>query len=313
MKKFNPNNRIYYSTNGEILSPLNLQQELKKLNFQLNINKQNVNIEALYYHIDDLLSEVNLHLFSKNNDIETKSNIVEELLKCCKLLSYSFIAQLESKLIRLSSFDIILMKKTKKFIRNKKISGTIIESKQYLISLVVLIILSFPIFLILRGFTENKIKEIEKDSKIIEFKNLYDFNVDSLKFDISTSNEKTHLKFPIIIYRKKGNGVTYDYNFNSSIDRDLISFKYDSINTIIVLENNLIDVGEYTDKKTKAKKIETIIHFMDKKIKKKIYSIKLTGGDPPKTIKYRRRYTEYVTGYAPTNNEIINVIKKELN
>lgn len=161
-----------------------------------------------------------------------------------------------------------------------------------------------------------KDRQIEKDNEIITYKKQYDFNVDSLlltpPINISANKKNSKLKFPIIVYRKWDDKTNFDYEFNKSLERNLTSFSYDSLNTIIILENNVVDIGTYTNGKTKAQKIETTIRFLNKQTMKEITSTTLTGGEPPSSITYRRSSPESRSGSAPTSYEIIETIKNEL-
>jgi hypothetical protein len=159
-----------------------------------------------------------------------------------------------------------------------------------------------------------KDRQIEKDNEISAFKNKYDFNVDSLLLRSSNSInvKKVKLKLPIIVYRKWEDKTSFDYEFNKSLERNLTTLSYDSLNTVIILENTVVDIGTYSNGKTKAQKIETTIRFLDKQSMKEITSTTLTGGEPPSSISYRRSSPESRSGSAPTSYEIIETIKNEL-
>jgi len=159
-----------------------------------------------------------------------------------------------------------------------------------------------------------KDRQIEKDNEIIAFKKQYNFNVDSLLFteEKPLNKKKIKLKFPIIVYSKWDNKTNFDYEFNKLLERNLTTYSFDSLNTIIILENNVVDIGTYNDGKTKAQKIETTIHFVDKQSMKEITSVTLTGGEPPSSIAFYRSPPESLSGSAPTNYEIIETIKNEL-
>lgn len=219
-------------------------------------------------------------------------------------------------------------------------SSTAILSISFFVELIILIILVFAqkdnsngvavfvlysiatliAFLSARGCYNDdkkwKDRQIKEDNEIAAYKNKYDFNVDSLLFGPALKtvvNKKIQkLKFPIIVYRKRNGKTNYDFELNKLLDRDLITFSYDSLGTIVILENKTIDVGTYTNKKTKAQKIETIIRFFDKKTMKEIMSTTLTGGEPPSSISYRRGSPESRSGSAPTSYEIIETVKYEL-
>jgi hypothetical protein len=162
---------------------------------------------------------------------------------------------------------------------------------------------------------KSKDRQIEKDNEIIAFKKQYNFNVDSLLFteEKPLNKKKIKLKFPIIVYRKWDNKTNFDYEFNKSLERNLTTYSFDSLNTIIILENNVVDIGTYDNGKIKAQKIETTIHFVDKQSMKEINSVTLTGGEPPSSIRtYKRSSPESISGSAPTSYEIIETIKNEL-
>lgn len=219
-------------------------------------------------------------------------------------------------------------------------NSTVILSISFLIELVVLILLLFAqkkdinikaisifysiviliAFLSARGCYNDKKKwknrQIEKDNEIIAYKKQYDFNVDSLlltpPINKGANKKISKLKFPIIVYRNRVDKTSFDYEFNKSLERKLTSFSYDSLNTIIILENNVVDIGSYTNRKTKAQKIVTTIRFLNKHTMKEITSTTLTGGEPPSSITYRRSSPESRSGSAPSSYEIIETIKNEL-
>jgi positive regulator of sigma E activity len=134
-------------------------------------------------------------------------------------------------------------------------------------------ILLLLVFLIARGYyrdDENRKSWKEaKDNEISEFKGQYDFNVDSLvltpPITIDSILDTSKMKFPIIVYNKRDNEISFDYDFNKSLGRNLTTFTYDSLNTIVIIENEVIEIGTYSNGITKAQRIETKIQLFNKK------------------------------------------------
>ena len=161
----------------------------------------------------------------------------------------------------------------------------------------------------------NKEGQIAKDNTINEFKKLYDFNVDSLLTNANSSEKipkNYKITFPTIVYRKWDGKTDFDYNFNKSLEQSWKSFSLDSINSIVVIENSTIDIGTYSNGKTKAQKIQTTLSFLDRRTLKQIANRILVGGEPPSSIEYRRSSPESSSGSAPSENEIISAMKEEL-
>lgn len=159
----------------------------------------------------------------------------------------------------------------------------------------------------------NEMK-VAKTNEIIEYKKQYDFDVDILNITspIKIIDKKKILKLPLIIYNKNGDEIIFNYELNKSLDISLTSFFYDSINTIVLLENSIVDIGTYSNGATKAQKIETTIRFLDKLSMNEITSTTLSGGAPPSSITYKRGSPISRSGSAPTSDEIIKTIKNEL-
>lgn len=149
-----------------------------------------------------------------------------------------------------------------------------------------------------------------------EFKNQYNFNIDSLipKIKVRKSLESIKpIKSPLIVYRQWKDGVYFDDDFMKLLPRHLTSFASDSINTIVLLDKEVINVGGYQNNKTAAYQHQVTVNFIDFKKMKEINSVILKGGSPPSRVSYRRRAPEAEYGSEVSQDEIIETIMKELN
>ena len=162
---------------------------------------------------------------------------------------------------------------------------------------------------------KQKEKQVEKQNEIIAYKNQYDFNVDELinQFQYTDwSKYKVKLKFPIIAYRKSDGIITFDVEFNKFLNsKHLTDFSFKSINIIIILEDLTINLGTYSNGKTRAQKIQTKITFIDKKTMQKISDKIIGGGNPPERISYKGSAPTSRSGGRPTNDKIIEAIQTE--
>lgn len=162
---------------------------------------------------------------------------------------------------------------------------------------------------------KQKNRFVEKNNLIKSLKEKYDFNVDSLlvfyKASQNYNDKGKSLQFPIIVYHKSNGKILFDYEFNKVLDSTLTSFYFDSLNTIVLLEDGFIELGTYTNGKTRAQKHETTISFLDKKSMKIISSTNILGGDPPRSIEYKGTAPETATGTRPSYLEIIDTIRSE--
>jgi hypothetical protein len=167
------------------------------------------------------------------------------------------------------------------------------------------------------GDKEINDRKIAKNNAIETYKKQYDFNVDSYTTNIDLAKPGTRknkvLKSPIIVYIKRNGKTEFDYDFNKTLERNLISFSIDSIKTIVVLENVSLDVGRYTNGTTDAQKIQTTISFIEKRTMSEMSLVTLTGGEPPSSISYSHGAPASRSGSAPTQYEIVEAIKMNLN
>jgi hypothetical protein len=163
----------------------------------------------------------------------------------------------------------------------------------------------------------DKLYFAKRANEIATYRSQYDFNIDSLALkinpDTNSVKRKIKLKPPFIIYKKLYNEMDFDYNFNKSLEKSFTSFSIDSINTIIVLEESSVYVGNYNNGKTSAYKSQITIYFIDPHTMNTVTSTTLTGGDPPSSITYRRIIPDSKSGSEPTREEILETIMEELN
>jgi mRNA-degrading endonuclease HigB of HigAB toxin-antitoxin module len=162
---------------------------------------------------------------------------------------------------------------------------------------------------------ENKEKSEAREQSITTYKNQYDFNVDELinQFQYADwSKHKVKLKFPIIAYRKSDGRIIFDVEFNKFLNsKHLTDFSFKNINIIVILEHLTIDLGTYSNGKTRAQKIQTMITFIDKKTMQKISDKIIVGGNPPERISYKGSTPISRSGGRPTNDKIIEIIQTE--
>ncbi|GAB2996807.1 hypothetical protein GCM10027284_13060 [Cyclobacterium sediminis] len=74
----------------------------KKVN---GIEKSRINQSALYNSLNELLSVINLNFLISWGDTETNKQIISEVMICCKVLPYSYVEKLSSKLAKLAGSD----------------------------------------------------------------------------------------------------------------------------------------------------------------------------------------------------------------
>lgn len=147
------------------------------------------------------------------------------------------------------------------------------------------------------------------------YENNYNFNVDSIGKRIThrdITKKITSLRFPIIIYREFNNEIYYDAVINQLLDKEFTSFSYDSINTIVLLKREVLNKGNYQNKKTTGYQTKLTLTFIDKRTMKEIKSVFIDGGLPSPKINYRRSAPESQYGVEPSPEEIISKIKSEL-
>lgn len=197
----------------------------------------------------------------------------------------------------------------------------IIKPKPVSITYLIILLITF---LITRGCynDDKKTKEYYREKRekaekeIVEYKSKYDFNVDSLNMTEKIPNRKTkkkvNLEFPVIVYRKKDNVIQFDLEFNKNLADGYKSYKFDSISTLVILENLIVDLGTYNNSKTRAIRIDTHIELINFRTMKKVNEITIQGSEPPASISYRRSAPESRSGAAPSRDEIMMEIKRQL-
>lgn len=85
------------------------------------IESSNINQEMLFNSIDDVLSELNIRFLISTGESKIIVQIVEEILQCCKPLSYQYIELLTPKLVRIADSNQALNNKITSFTNRKKI------------------------------------------------------------------------------------------------------------------------------------------------------------------------------------------------
>lgn len=178
-----------------------------------------------------------------------------------------------------------------------------------------IIILFFALISSLIGCNTNNHRDyiVEARKAAIQYKTLYDFDVDSLEITVNGS-KANNIKpaYPVIFYSKMNDSIHYNYVFNKSIDSNLTSFSFDSIKTIILLEHTKLIDGHYSNGKTIAYKVQTKISFIDKNSMREIKTLTLDGEAPPSSISYRRTAPDSKTGKGLAMEEIFQIVKNEI-
>jgi hypothetical protein len=158
-------------------------------------------------------------------------------------------------------------------------------------------------------------KAIEKQKL---FQSEYEFDLQafgqSLPQYCNSESKETKSKIsPIIIYeRLKNDKARFSYSLNRELQSSEKSLILDSINTVVLINHNEVDIGYYSDYKTKAQRIESSIQFFDVKDKKCFFESKLLGPNPPESVK-KYRSIDGRHGGKPSTSSILNVIRNNIN
>jgi hypothetical protein len=164
----------------------------------------------------------------------------------------------------------------------------------------------------------KKIKEeVAKNNEIENYKNKYNFNVDNqfslLEFSNSDFISEEKLSGKIIIYKKEGEKITFDYELNKKFEeKNLTSFQLNELNYLVLIENKTINVGNYSSNSI-ASQVQIVISFLNLENKSSIKTITILGGEPPSQIHYKGSPPPVVTGSTPSKETIISKIHDELN
>lgn len=220
-----------------------------------------------------------------------------------------------SSVIYLSLFIILLIILVGILFANRATFKYKIISPLYLFSLLVTIPFS-------RSCYSDHKKDIAKKAAIISFqdsiRNLYHFDIDSFPLkpltEVASKVKKKKKKqlnptYPVIIYHENDDKkLSFAYELNQKLPHRMRSFNKDSIFSIIMVSDELVDLGTYNNGKTKAQKFRTHIRFLSRQFK--LYNeITLEGGDPPSSISYRRSSPESRSGSRVSESEIILAIQ----
>ncbi len=118
---------------------------LKKLIEKANTFR--LNQDALFFQLQQILSEDNLSLLQKENQSTINSQILEALLRICKPLNFNFIEEIEDILMFLADGDTYLENKINDFLHQQKRKDRWSRYK-IVVAIVVAILLCLVIFFI---------------------------------------------------------------------------------------------------------------------------------------------------------------------
>jgi hypothetical protein len=165
-------------------------------------------------------------------------------------------------------------------------------------------------------FSHRPDYQLEYLAKIKQYKDQFDFNVDSLGnrlIDLKTI-DKRRAFYPIIIYTKSINGeIDFDFEFNKGLLKEKRAYTLDSIKTILLIEKDEIYSCTYSNNLTIGYKVLSKISLIDAKSFCRINKIVLEGEDPPLTIKYKKNPPDKVYGKGVSQTEIINAFESYVN
>lgn len=152
-------------------------------------------------------------------------------------------------------------------------------------------------------YNEGKIKYMEK----------YEFNIDSLGNNAYKINNRKQCNCfpPFVVFNVKGDSIVYDYEINKSINKDKYSFKIDSLNSIIYIENIYEYIGDYQNKITSGYRVDKKIKCVNIKNKCNQRTFIIKGENPPHEINYRRNAPDKVFGQAASINTILKEIESQ--
>jgi molecular chaperone DnaJ len=113
------------------------------------VNPFRLNQDALFFQLQQLLSEENLLLLQRENDSAITAQILEALLRVCAPLNYNFIEEMEDKLMFLADGDTYLENRVNDFLNQQRRKDKWSRYKT-VVAIVVAIMLCLIIFLVNR-------------------------------------------------------------------------------------------------------------------------------------------------------------------
>lgn len=191
---------------------------------------------------------------------------------------------------------------------------------------IIFFIIIFIIFAISNCNDEKRDEENQKKSKKTQqiktnYINKFDFKLDIFSKEIEDLNlekfDKSTPKKPIIIFKKRRvnnkNQFSFYYDLNKKLQNDFMSFSNDEINTIVIITDTLINIGNYSRTNKIAFKNNIVITYIDNKTKKVILQDYILGDDPPQEIKYYEKdESNKVYGKRPNESEILEKVLSNL-
>ncbi|QYJ67835.1 J domain-containing protein [Flavobacterium litorale] len=105
-------------------TPVTFLGLFKKIKTQIFNAGGQVNQEALFKVMDDILSDENITLLIREDDIHTNSLILDEILVSCIFLSDALKAAIHPKLVQLANGDARFIKKIAVLDKNASTTGT---------------------------------------------------------------------------------------------------------------------------------------------------------------------------------------------
>ena len=161
----------------------------------------------------------------------------------------------------------------------------------------------------LKPFLSNK---FEKDHS--QFFNDYSYNLDSLKERLRYLEKADFQEQPkakvVIYYVKEDNDISVDYNCNELLDEKYRAFKKEELKTIILVKSGENQVGTYSLGATAIQKYITL-QYVNTESMKIIHESNILGGMPPTNVQ-RRRTEKEISGYPPSDKDIVSRIAAEL-
>lgn len=186
--------------------------------------------------------------------------------------------------------------------------------KKIFISYLLLILLSFipAYFYSLSDVEMNLVKEINKNKEQNEYDdylNKYDFDVKKINLNYSVGDSHfKDIKYPIIILNE---GI-FDFQINRNLAEWKKSYKWNEINTLIIINKKHKDVGGYNGIATRAIRVDKELSFIDRKSMVLMKNVIIKGGTPPITIKYLHSPPSLKYGDEVSIQTILNRIDSEL-
>ena len=165
---------------------------------------------------------------------------------------------------------------------------------------------------------QEKYKKLQQEKS--NYLNKFNLSFEEIAEDIKNSNvqiiQKSSPKKPIIIFQKrtinKREEVFFNYDLNKKLEKGYESFKNNEINTIVLVSDTLIKIGQYSRTEKIGFRNNIIITYIDKKTNRVIFKDEIQGEEPPEEIRYSKKdhYSNYneVYGKRPSEEEIFEKI-----